>query len=296
MRAKGGNQPFQGLSPDSKHAVMVLLMELPHGGGALTKHLPTALAVLIASGGVLRSAAAGDTIQLNSADPILRLAPITSARSTSQEPSPAVPTTKNTITVLMHYYGEKGHPILWLRVPQQFVRGRPDKIVSNVGMSFEVSYPDMKGAFAPGNENLFGCTGYCRGRMMIELQDRSGAEPNPTAALTLAQRFKTCTNIHLSTVRGFDQEVRCDGPKGYPTLAEIYYVQRKQRGIVSEFVTCRPYTPVPMCDEWIRLPKHEGVEVHYHFNMREMSGWPSVRNHVATLVDGFVVKALPATS
>ena len=163
-------------------------------------------------------------------------------------------------------------------------------------MSFEVSYPDMKGTFAPGNDNLFGCTGYCRGRIMIELQDRSGAEPNPTAELALAQRFKTCTNVRPPTIRGFDQEVRCDGPKGNPTLAEIYYVQREQRGVVKEFVTCRPYTPVAMCDEWMRLPKHGGVEVHYHFNMREMSGWPSVRNDVATLVDGFVVKALPATS
>jgi hypothetical protein len=209
------------------------------------------------------------------------------------EEGPNVNTAPGTTTVLMHFYGAKGRPIVWLRIPQQYVRAPSDKVQNNIGFAFWVTYPDLKGAFADGNEGLFGCVGYCRGRMMIELMNRSGVLKDAGATLSLMMNFKHCITDSSPGNKGFKRAEHCAGGPKFPQMAEDFYIEEGAQGGVEGFVICHPLTPNPMCEEWMRLPKNENVEVHYWFSLRDLPHWPALRLSVANLVDSFVVKTLP---
>jgi len=196
----------------------------------------------------------------------------------------------------MHFYGMRGRPIIWLRIPQEYVRSRGNAAVNNIGFYFEITYPDLKGAFSEGNEGLFGCTGYCHGRIMIELMNRSNVAPNAGATLALMMRFKHCTIDHSLESASFSKVERCDGPLNFPQVREDFYIEESADKQVSGYVICNPLTPVPMCQEWMRLPKHGDVEVHYWFSMHDLPRWSALHRSVANLIDGFVVKTIPAQS
>lgn len=271
-------------------------VETRQGRTTLAKHLFITLAVLVLSPWRPSAARADSGRQPVNTNRPPGAAAIDPARSSPLEPGPDVPTAPGVTTILMHYYGAKGRPILWLRVPDQYVRTRSGAIVNNIGFFFMASYPDLKGSLAPGNEDLFGCVGYCRGRMLIELMNRAGSPSDPGRTLDLMLRFKTCADVQSPMPKAFNEVKECDGPKGYPQMVEQYYVQRGQNGDVNGYVICRPNMPVATCEQWTRLPKHKDVEVHYTFGMRDLEGWPAVHDAVASLVDGFVVKTLPPQS
>jgi hypothetical protein len=227
----------------------------------------------------------------NSVDPLLRVVPMPAGRIRPSEPGPSVPTAPGKLTLLMHVYAFSGRPIVWLRVPQQYLRGRSDHIFNNIGFMFFATYPDMKGPFAPANEGLFKCRGYCRGMMIIEVRNVSGFPLKATSEEWMSINTK-CSTRPAPPAAGLSLLKRCIDERGITSRDIDYYID-SDWGRLDGYVVCWPHVPNPLCEQRVRLPHHQNVEVHYSFSMRDIGRWKNVHQAVTSLVDGFVVKTLP---
>jgi hypothetical protein len=231
------------------------------------------------------------TPQSGTADPILRITPVDRGRSQPLAPSPSVKGEPGYKIILMHHRLEHGQPIIELRVPVEYVGGQGAEVVPNIGFFFLATYPNMKGSFASDNRGLVQCIGYCHGRMTIGIENRSGDEPSPGGFLNSITNYKKCATRNVNQSGGFSEITSCDisGPQAFQAH-EDYYVQRSNNGLVERFAICRPNTPNPTCEEWMRLGRYPSVEVHYTFGMRDLTNWVAVRTSVDQLVSGFVVR------
>jgi hypothetical protein len=231
----------------------------------------------------------------SSVDPLLRVAPIDAARSRPSDPSPRVPGTPGYATLLTHHYAGKRTSVVEFRVPSKFIRTASGATVDDLGFFFLATFPELKGSFSPGEQNLFRCTGYCEGRMVIGIANRSH---NP---LSLARFYGLLrsTDVLAATedpplYGQFDSGIVGDHMLGGRVFDRVsFYTSHDKAGRLTAFVRCRDHIPNPTCKEWMSLPSHDDVEVDYTFSMADLPRWRTVHAAVTNLVGSFYVRTFP---
>ncbi len=233
-----------------------------------------------------------------SPDPALQVAPMDPKRSLPTEPGPNAHPVPGVIVMLLHRL-PAGGPIIELHVPEQYVQSR-EGVVNSLFLWFLATYPDMKGSFDLRNQNLSSCIGYCRGRMSIGVQNRSGFPYNASPRLNMARNFGNVSPSPLGDLKGvFDEAyetgIHIDATRGpNVTLKSILYIRRNKEGRVEATVQCFAYAPNPMCQETMLLPGHPDLMVQYSFGFRDLRAWPTLRTSVGHLVDGFYFRSWPS--
>jgi hypothetical protein len=229
------------------------------------------------------------------ADPLLRISAIDAARSRPADPSPRVLGTPGYATLLAHHYAGKRASVTEFRVPSEFVRTASDAPVDNLGFYFFATFPELKGEFSPGEQNLVRCAGYCEGRMMIEIENRSDNPLNLTQFYALLGKTNILSDTQAPPLYSeFDSGIVGDHVLGGRVFGRVsFYTNHDETGRLSTLVKCMDRVPNPTCEEWMSLPGHDDVEVHYTFSMADLPRWRSVHAAVAKLVNSSYVRTFP---
>ena len=248
-----------------------------------------------------RSLAESTTVEPLSSDPLLRVAPLDAARTRPPDPGPKVAGTPGYTTLLVQEYLVKQPTVMEFRVPEQYLGAASGAPANVLGFYFYATFPGLKGPFSREGEGLYNCLGYCSGRMNIYVDNRSHNPLNLERSSGQTRELYRIANPYTPNLyRVFDSGIAGDDsfffPNGRKYVSRVgFYVKRDKAGRLMAFVKCTDLIPNPTCVEWMSLPGHNDIYVHYTFSMADLPRWPAVHAAVADLVSSFYVKTFPPT-
>ncbi|WKW52016.1 hypothetical protein [Rhodomicrobium lacus] len=162
------------------------------------------------------------------------------------------------------------------------------------GTFFTVWYPEMTGSLNPANHERRKCSGYCNGKLHLNISNtaqsiRTDAHAGWLGLQRAMERLSKDPDYTYTKLEGrvpFEEvyEERLSNGK-----RELYYIRKSPEGAYLHFAHCWPDAPSPNCTAYMNSPTHPTVGIQYSFSMDHFEDWTAVQEAVARTVDSFVV-------
>lgn len=252
-----------------------------------------------------RAGTAGEHLKRSptSIDPILRHLPLEKERVRPDE-TPGLdvaPVTDKQTIVLRAYGKEPGNHnelLIVLRVLNEFFHRASTKASEVFGLNLLVKYPSM----TRFTELPDSCRGWCEGKMMVSLDNRSAI--SKSVAQIRAERLRTDMVRQAAMDYPHISYTPRTPPPDYDEAYDVVYNKRGEGGRLREyffrkgsdgqfieFVECHPKVPSPACTFHIVLPAQPALAIDY---THSLEFWPQrrdVQGAVVRLIDSFYDRA-----
>jgi hypothetical protein len=196
--------------------------------------------------------------------------------------------------LLYNDFLERNNPILYLKIPYEYTNSEKDP-VHNWGVNIIVWYPEMTGLFNPVNKGRDKCLGWCKGRILLSIQN--WAEYDYTIferrLEVLRKDMNEKKNNNLSIYiekkhREFDKVYEVHHKDGD---IEKIYIKKTSKHNPAYYITCNVNAPSPSCTVKININKPHRIYLRYTYSMTLFSKWKVVDDKIRKLVSGFVARS-----